>query len=85
MDFHVMVFETTHHAIAASRFLKDKNYKIDVIPTPRKVTNNCGFAIKFIEEDLEKIKEHIKASDIKIEGIYKIQKVGNEGIAKQIM
>jgi hypothetical protein len=85
MDFYVIVFETTHHAIAASRFFKDKDYKFDVIPTPRMVTNNCGFAIKFGEEDLEKMKESIKESNIKIKGIYKIQKVGDERTASQIM
>ncbi|MFW5648736.1 MAG: DUF3343 domain-containing protein, partial [Candidatus Alkaliphilus sp. MAG34] len=34
MDFYVIVFKSTHHAIAATRFLKNKNYKFDVIPTP---------------------------------------------------
>ncbi|MDI9475602.1 MAG: DUF3343 domain-containing protein, partial [Bacillota bacterium] len=33
MDFYVIVFESTHHTIAASKFFKDKNYKFDVIPT----------------------------------------------------
>ncbi len=72
MDHYVIVFETTHHAIAASRFLKGENYKIDIIPTPRKITNNCGLAIKLAEEDLEEIKKAMKASDIKNEGIHKI-------------
>lgn len=85
MDFYVIVFESTHHTIATSRFFKDKNYKFDVIPTPRMVTNNCGLAVKFGEEDLEKVKESIKESDIKIKGIYKIQKVGDERTASQIM
>ena len=85
MDFYVIVFESTHHTIAASRFFKDKNYKFDVIPTPRMVTNNCGLAVKFGEEDLEKVKESIKESDIKIKGIYKIQKVGDERTASRIM
>ena len=85
MDFYVIVFKSTHHAIAATRFLKNKNYKFDVIPTPRMVTHDCGLAIKFAEEDLERIKESIKISEIEAEGIYKIQKVGNERIASQIM
>lgn len=85
MDFYVIVFETTHHAIAASRVFKDKNYNFDIIPTPRMITNNCGLAIKFGEEDLEKIKESIKESNIKMKNIYKIQKVGDERIASQIM
>ncbi len=85
MDFYVIVFKSTHHAIAASRFLKDKGYKFDIIPTPRKVTHDCGLAIKFGEEDLEKIKESVKVSNIMIKGIYKIQKVDDEKIVSQVI
>ncbi|KJF25623.1 hypothetical protein TZ02_17685 [Clostridium aceticum] len=74
---YVIVFESTHYAIAAEKLLKQKNYQFDTIPTPREITANCGLSIMF-NENLGHIKKDIEESNIKIKGIYEIKKTAKE-------
>ncbi|SNT00774.1 Protein of unknown function [Anaerovirgula multivorans] len=83
-EMYVIVFESTHYAIAAEKVLKEKKYQFDTIPTPREITASCGLSIKFNENLLGYIKKDIEESNIKIKGIYEIKKTDNEKTVKQI-
>ncbi|MBU5678200.1 DUF3343 domain-containing protein [Alkaliphilus sp. MSJ-5] len=83
-QFYVVVFESTHYAIAAEKLFKDKNYKFDVIPTPREITHSCGLSIRFTVDALVEMKREMEDAHIAIKGIYEIQKIDNEKIIKQI-
>ena len=49
--FYVMAFNSTSHSIQTEKKAGEL-FKIAVIPTPRELTNDCGLAIKFLENDL---------------------------------
>ncbi|ARE85718.1 DUF3343 domain-containing protein [Clostridium formicaceticum] len=83
-EMYVIVFESTHYAIAAEKLLKQKKYEFDTIPTPREITASCGLSIMFDETLLGYIKKDIMESNIKIKGIYEIKKTANEKTVKQI-
>lgn len=85
MDFYVIVFESTHYAILAEQFFKDKGYKFTIIPTPREITHSCGLSIRFSLDQLKGIKETIDEYNIAVKGIYKMQKIANEKIFNQIV
>jgi len=82
--FYVIVFESTHYAIAAEKLFKDNGYKFDIIPTPREITHSCGLSIRFIADNLKSIKKEIEDAHIAIKGIYEIQKIANEKVINQI-
>lgn len=85
MDFYVIVFESTHYAILAEQFFKDKAYKFTIIPTPREITHSCGLSIRFTQDQLEDIKETIEEFNIDIKGIYKMKKIANERVVSQVV
>lgn len=85
-QFYVVVFESTHYAIAGEKLFKDKGYKFDVIPTPREITHSCGLSIRFTSDLLEDIdiKREMEEANIAIKGIYKIEKINNEKLVNKI-
>lgn len=76
-QFYVVVFDSTHSAIAAEGLLRKKNYEIDTIPTPREITASCGLSIKFNQDLLANIKKELKKAEISAKGIYKIKRIKN--------
>lgn len=85
MEFYVISFESTHHAIMVEKKLKEK-HKIDMIPTPREITASCGLSIKFSPELYQQILEDLKEIDIsgKEIGLYLIERKNNTKIVKKI-
>lgn len=61
---YVAVFFTHSGAIKYNKYLSSMNIENQITPTPRKLSSNCGIAIRFsfvgniapmINEDIEKI------------------------------
>lgn len=52
--FYVMAFYSTNHSMQTEKKAREI-FRITVMPTPRELTNDCGLALRFDEEDLEKI------------------------------
>lgn len=73
-DFYFLSFDSTNHALQAESFLKKKNMNIQVIPTPREVTQSCGLSIKLNDAALDTVKGIIEDGNMKIKGIYHLEK-----------
>jgi hypothetical protein len=68
--YYVLTFQNTHGAISAESVLKEKNIRIEIMPTPTGITKSCGISIKFSEEYMEKIKGLVKDESINIKNAY---------------
>lgn len=55
MNYLVITFESTHRAIKAEKALS--SFDIEIIPTPRQLTANCGISIRGRIEDLSGIQK----------------------------
>ena len=75
--YNLIVFNSTHHALAAEEELKNKDYQIKVVPVPPEISADCGIAIKFSEKQKE-IVDIIKKSAIEFAGCYQVIKQGLE-------
>ena len=64
--FYVMAFNSTSHSIQAEKKAKEL-FRAIVIPTPGEITAGCGFAIKFLENDGDAIKEFMAALTVPAE------------------
>jgi len=53
-SYLVITFESTHKAIKAEKTLD--GLEIEIIPTPRQLSANCGISLKACTSDLSKIK-----------------------------
>ncbi len=70
MEYFLITFSSTHAAIAAQKFLKDKIH-FYVMPTLREISNSCGISLKINDSAYEEIMEAIKDFPIN-HGMYKI-------------
>lgn len=61
--FYVLAFNSTSHSIQAEKKIKDK-FSILMMPTPRELTNDCGIAIKFLDSNINRIKDFIASMNI---------------------
>lgn len=71
-DYYFISFENTNNAIQAEDYLKNNNYSITIIPTPREVSASCGLSIKFNSGAINKINDFIDDGSIKAKGIYRL-------------
>ncbi|CEI74308.1 MULTISPECIES: DUF3343 domain-containing protein [Romboutsia] len=74
-EMYIVSFNSTHHAIRTEKLLKEKEIVCTTLPTPREITASCGISIRFLYNDIEKVKETLRESDVEYKGIYKITKL----------
>jgi hypothetical protein len=59
-DRWVITFESVYFVMKAERILKERGIKIDLIPTPREISSDCGIAIELTGENLDRVREILK-------------------------
>ncbi|QJA09800.1 DUF3343 domain-containing protein [Romboutsia sp. CE17] len=74
-EMYIVSFNSTHHAIRTEKILNENNIRCTTLPTPREITASCGISIRFLYEDIEKVKNIINESEVDYKGIFKIQKL----------
>lgn len=68
--YYLLTFMNTHNAMNTESFLKQKNVRNVVMPTPTFITKSCGLSIKIDYESINTIREMINLGNIKVKGIY---------------
>jgi uncharacterized SAM-binding protein YcdF (DUF218 family) len=76
-DFFVLTFDSTHHAIRAENLLKKAGLDIDMIPTPRDITSNCGLSIKFSVDNLGQVRKVLNINP-SVMRLYRGMKLGKQ-------
>ena len=56
-DF-ILTFESTHNALATEKILRKKDIDVELIPTPREISAECGFTLVLENIDLQTIKDN---------------------------
>lgn len=69
-NYYILTFQNTLGAINGESILKERNIKIEIMPTPTSITKSCGISIKVGTDYIDQIKELIKGSKINIKNIY---------------
>lgn len=72
--FYFLVFNNTHGAMKAESYLKGKEIRITIMPTPTQITKSCGISIIISEENLDQVKTIVAEGGIEIKGIYMREK-----------
>jgi hypothetical protein len=75
--YNLLVFDSTHHALAAEDLLKSTDYQLMIVPVPPQISANCGIAIRF-NENQDAILSFIQDSPVEVAGYYQIIKDGLE-------
>lgn len=69
---YVITFASVHFVMKAERVLKENGIEVRLIPTPRKISSDCGMTIEVKKEDLDTIKELLKNREYRLEGIHEL-------------
>lgn len=83
--FLILTFDSTHHAMRAESVLKDNEFSIKTIPTPRDITLSCGIAIRANILDKEKIIHLYNEKKLDFKNLYEISILNNERVLKKII
>lgn len=76
-EMYIVSFNSTHHAIRTEKILIENEIRCTTLPTPREITASCGISIRFLIEDLNKVKDVLGTSEVDFKGIFKIQKLSD--------
>lgn len=52
---YVLIFNSVHKVMKAEKLLKISSIPSKTVPVPRKLSSDCGLAIKIIDTDIDKI------------------------------
>jgi hypothetical protein len=71
-EYGVVLFESTSAALKAEKAAVKAGFKIKLIPVPRHLSSDCGFCLRFEWEDLGRIEDLLRGSELKFEGLEKL-------------
>ena len=74
--FGIVLFYSTHDAMAAEELAKKKQMKVRIIPTPEKIYASCGFSLKITLEEEAAIRELFTAEQVAYENFYHVKRDG---------
>lgn len=60
----VLIFRGTHQVLAAEKHLKRAGVPMRLIPVPRRLTSDCGLAIRLAPGDRARAREALRAAGL---------------------
>ena len=74
--YKIYTFSSTHSALFAEKIINDGNISAKIIPTPRKISASCGFALRISADDFKKTSELILKNKINFDNTYDMDEKG---------
>ena len=68
----IITFDSIHRVMKAEKILKRENVSITLIPTPRRISSDCGMVVQVDCDEIEYARECISKKGLVIEGVYEI-------------
>lgn len=68
----VLVFESIHDVMSAEKELKVLAISLDLVPTPRQISSDCGMAIAVQGDDVQKALAGLAIADSGFIGCYQL-------------
>ncbi len=50
MQTNILTFQSIHHVLKAEKLLLHEGFKLEIIPTPKNISSDCGMSIRTIGE-----------------------------------
>jgi methionine synthase II (cobalamin-independent) len=71
-QYSVVLFYSTAHAIRAEKVLQRAGQQIKMIPTPRKLSPDCGMALRFDRAAEKQVAAALEENKVPFNGIHAI-------------
>ncbi len=65
----LLIFPSAHHLLRAEQALVAAGIDIELVPAPRRIEEPCATAIRFLNEQLERVRETLKEKSVLINDI----------------
>jgi hypothetical protein len=62
----VIIVATTSMALKAEKVLRSAGYKVQLIPTPREYSSDCGLALRFNWHQRVEVQAALSAAEIEV-------------------
>lgn len=69
---YVILFFSNNHAVWCKDYLTECGINCRMISVPRELSSDCGYCVKINTDDIIKVRELLKCSDIEIDRIEKL-------------
>jgi len=56
-EYHVILFDSVHHALRSEKILKEMGIPHKLIPVPRHISSDCGICLRFTADLRTRIEE----------------------------
>lgn len=70
MSSRIVTFESVHGALKAEKAIRQAGLTADAISVPRRLSSDCGIALRFGASDEKAVTEELGKQDIAYRGIY---------------
>jgi hypothetical protein len=78
----VIVFPTTHLTLKAETVLEQTGVKHRTVMKPRKISSDCGLAIRIDADDLQRIRELLEGNSLSPAGFFMETEGGWEPVSR---
>jgi len=75
----VLIFRGTHQVLSAEKILKGARVPIRLIPVPRRLTSDCGLAIRLAPEALPGARAALAGAGLRPLSVHRLQEDGEYG------
>ena len=81
---HVITFISTHHAIKAEKRLKAGNFELELIPTPRDLSSECGFTLLVKNCESQPLVIFLEEDNLSLDRIYRVNEKNGDKLYEEI-
>jgi hypothetical protein len=71
--YGVILFHTTSSALRAEKTLLKSGLVVKLIPTPREYSSDCGLALRFNWEQMQKVGDVLTTARVEIAGLQRME------------
>jgi len=55
--YYALILPSVHYVLKVEKEALEQGVAVELIPTPRQISSDCGMAVKFYEESLDRLLE----------------------------
>ena len=69
----IALFASIHHVLAAEKALQEQGIWCDLVPTPKRLSSDCGMSVLLRREDLPAVRRLFSAERWRMRGLYPVE------------
>lgn len=80
--FYILVLPSIHHVMEVEKEALAQGIAVELVPTPRQISSDCGMVVKISGQNLEKVVQFVNSSGMPEGRLYHFQETRYEFLEK---